>query len=303
MGKKKPLSHFSPVLANKYWEAGEGYLSYFYCPYRKAVHTEPKGRRQWGRKRGLYTWDVENSLDNDLETKVGPIYEKILSFCELSVDERYLWSQFLTSQLVRTPTFLRYETEVCKKLGITEKPDHDRVGCLECGDLHYIARRDWIYLIAHKDDYFVRSDNPVLQSGFIERQKTCLFYPLTPKVCFVACSMPDEWDPFSSHPKETGGYELEKGVAHMINFHLARAANESLIINPKHDGIIAEKMFSDILGIYPQPPFSLYSPHSSECEEAYNSINRIMSWVDGVDYPSWLPFELEPFYRDRKKHV
>lgn len=253
----KPLSHFSPVLANKYWEDGEGYLAYFYCPYKKVIKTDTKGKRQWGRKRGLYTWAVENSLDKDLETKVGPIYEKILSFEELSVDDRFLWSQFLLSQLVRTPTYIKYETAVHKKLNITAKPDHDRVGCLECGDLHYIARRDWVLLFAHDDDYFVRSDNPVLLSGFIERKETCLFYPLTPRICFVACSMLEDWEPFSSVPKETVGNKLEKGMAHAINFHLARAAFGSLIINPKHDGAVSEKMFSDILGVYPHSPLFL----------------------------------------------
>lgn len=146
---KKPLSHFSPVLANKYWEDGEGYLAYFFCPFTKVVKPKPQGKRQWGRKRGLYTWDVENSLDKGLETKVGPVYEKILSFLELSIEERFLWSQFLLSQLIRTPTYIKYETAVHKKLNISNKPEHDRVGCLECGDLHFIARRDWALLFAH----------------------------------------------------------------------------------------------------------------------------------------------------------
>jgi len=296
---KKPLSHFSPVLANKYWGDDDGYLSYFYCPYKKVVKTDPKGKRQWGRERGLYSWNVENSLSKNLETKVGPIYEKILSFEELSIDERIIWSQFLMSQLVRTPTYMRYEQAIREKLHIDEKPVHDRVGCTECGDLHYVARRDWVLLLAHSDDYFVRSDNPVLQSGFIERNETCLFYPLTPRICFVACSMHDDWLPFSSIPKETVGYKLEKRMAHVINFHLARLASESLIINPRHDGTVAGVMFPDVLGSYPQPPFPLHSPIALEVDKAYESINKIMEWVDGVIYPSWVPFELEPFYRKK----
>lgn len=98
--------------------------------------------------------------------------------------------------------------------------------------------------------------------------------------------MLEGWEPYSSVPKETVGYELEKGMAHAINFHLARSASESLIINPRHDGVVSEGMFSDILGGYPQPPFSLHSPEPSEVQDAYGSINRIMSWVDGVEYPS-----------------
>jgi hypothetical protein len=129
------------------------------------------------------------------------------------------------SQTVRTPTFIRYERRIREALEIEEEPMHDRVGCKECMDLTCITSRDWCYLLAHADDHFVRSDNPVLLTGFVERAQTCLYYPLTPKLCFVACSMPIGWVPV--HPEQSGlnqmkGCQLEKGGAHMINFHLAR---------------------------------------------------------------------------------
>ncbi|GAF87395.1 unnamed protein product, partial [marine sediment metagenome] len=92
-------------------------------------------------------------------------------------------------------------------------------------------------------------------------------------------------------------YELEKGGAHFINFHFARAAGESLIISPEHDGLIAETMFLEMLGEYPQPPFSLHTSSVDEINDAYKSIQRIMSETDGIDYPAWLPFELEPYYQ------
>ncbi|NOZ11645.1 MAG: DUF4238 domain-containing protein [Gammaproteobacteria bacterium] len=303
MAKKKPLSHFSPVFSNKYWANENAYLSYFYCQYEKEVKSTPQGKKQWGRKRGLYTWDVERALDRDLETKVAPIYEKLLIPEELIPSERIVWSQFLMSQLVRTPTFIRYETAGIRyetagkeKWGIDNEPLHDRVGCTECGDLYYIANRDWYLLIAYEDDYFVRSDNPVLLSGFVEESKTCLYYPLTPKVCFVACSMPNDWPVFTYKPKNTYGHRMDKGAAHILNFHLARAASESLIISPGCKGEIADRMFGDILGKYPQPPFTLHSPSNDDVEQAYISINEIMNYTDGLEYPSWKPFEAEPFY-------
>ena len=112
--------------------------------------------------------------------------------------------------------------------------------------------------------------------------------------------MPEEWDAFSHTPKETFGYELEKGGAHFINFHLAKAAGESLIISPKHDGLIADRMYKDILGVYPQPPFSLHTPNvRDELDNAYESIRIIMSETDDTVYPSWQPFELEPYYQTR----
>lgn len=297
---RPPLSHYSPKFANKAWADTDYYTSYFSCPHSLEIKKSPMGWKQWGRKRGIYSWDVENSLAQNLENETKPIYEKICSYQEITFSERIAWSQFILSQLVRTPTFMRYENKMSEIFGIIEKPKHDRVGCKECGDLNYVANRDWCLLISHKDDFFVRSDNPVLQTGFIERPETCLFYPMTPNLCFVACSMPKNWNPLSDKPKETWGYKLSKGIAHLFNFYLAKAADESLIISPKHDGIVAEKMFSNILGIYPQPPFLLHILNSNlETNKAFESIRILMSETDGVKYPSWHPTELEPFYQTK----
>ncbi|MXS82165.1 DUF4238 domain-containing protein [Nitrosomonas oligotropha] len=299
---KLPLSHYSPVLANKAWSGAEGYISYTRCTFDSSIKKIPMGKRQWGRKRGLYSWKVERALAENLENHIAPIYQRIMNFNEICEDERIVWSQFLLSQFVRTPTFMEYEKTTCKQLNIEDKTKNDRVGCKECKDLNYIVNRDWYLLIAHKDDYFVRSDNPILISGFIERPETCIFYPLNPKICFVACSMQQDWNAFSHKPKETYGHYLEKGGAHFINFHFARAAKDSLIINPSHVGPIADTMFLEILGLYPQPPFLLHSPQPHEMEEAFESINIIMSATDGLKYPSWTPFELEPFFNRVEKN-
>ena len=297
---KAPLSHYSPKFANKAWADINGYTSYFNCPYSSETKKSNKGWRQWGRKRGLYSWKVENALDKYLETEAGPIYEKICGFNKITDEERIIWAQFLLSQLVRTPTFMKYEKMACEINGIKELPKHDRVGCRECGDLNFVANRDWCLLLAHDDDYFVRSDNPVLQTGFIENPETCLFYPMTPKLCFVACSMRPDWNAYTEYPSETLGYKLTKGGAHLYNFHLARAAGESLIISPEHDGNIAEVMYSDILGEYPQPPFSLHTINeSSAIKNSLESIRIIMSKTDGLEYPDWGVKEIEPFYQTK----
>lgn len=294
---KSLLSHYSPKFANKAWAENDGYMSYFSCSHSGEIKKSPKGWKQWGRKRGLYTLPVETALDKELETLASPIYEKIVSYNELPENERFIWSQFLLSQLVRTPTYMKYESEARKLFGITEVPKHCRVGCKDCMDLYYVANRDWCLLLAHEDDFFVRSDNPVFQSGFIDLPDTCLFYPLSPKLCFVACSMQGNWNAFSNKPNETCGYQLPKGGAHMFNFYLAKAAGESLIISPNDDGEIAEKMYGDILGSYPQPPFSLHVLKGEKPENAFESIRKIMSCTDGFEYPNWRVDELEPFYQ------
>lgn len=297
LAKKSPVSHYSPVFTNKLWADEKGYISFFSCPHTQTVKKSMKGIKHWGRQRGLYTWAVENALNTELENDAAIIYNKILSCKEINLEERIVWAQFILSQLTRTPTYIRYENFVKSIFNITDTPAHDRVGCKECTDLNFVANRDWCLLVAHKDDYFVRTDNPVLQTGFVERPESCLFYPLSPRLCFVACSMAENWDAFFHIPNETNAYELEKGAAHMINFYLAKAAGQSLIISPKHDGLIAERMFSEVLGEYPQVPFSLHTPRYTEFDEAYKSIQNIMSQADGLNYPSWEIYDLEPFYQ------
>lgn len=294
---KPPLSHYAPKFANKAWADDDKYISYLFCPYSGEVKKKPNGWKQWGRRRGLYNWSVENALNIELETTTTPIYEKICSYNEITYEERIIWAQFLLSQLVRTPTYIRYEKKAREIFGIIEKPLHDRVGCRECSDLNFVTKRDWCLLRAHEDDFFVRSDNPVLQTGFIELPNTCLFYPLTPKLCFVACSMGNNWDVATNEPNETCGYQLAKGAAHFYNYHLAKSAGESLIIPPKNDGMIVERMYKDILGAYPQPPFLLHILSDNNPEEAFESIRKIMSSTDGSEYPRWRPTELEPFYQ------
>ena len=295
---KPPLSHYSPIFANKRWADQAGYISYYRDKHRNKIAKTPQGFRQWGRRRGLYSWDIETALSAEIETDAAKIYESLCQFEELDLDSRIIWAQFLLSQVVRTPTFLRYEKGIQKLTGISNELEHYLVGCRECGDLACITSRRWCFLIAHEDDFFIRSDNPVFLSGFIERRETCLFYPLSPEVCFVACSMPEGWQP--KHPlpyqiPESCGYLLEKGGAWFFNFQFARSASESLILCPTKDGRLSDAMFYDVLGHYPQPPFPLHTTFFNNVDETLESIRFVMGIVDNVNYPKWRS-ELEPFF-------
>ena len=297
---KPPLSHYSPKSLNKAWADKSGYISYFSSPFTGETEKEPKGWKQWGRQRGLYNWSVEKHLETELETPIRPIYEKLCSFKILDIDERMLWSQFLLSQLVRTPSFIRYEEIACEIHSIEKKLENDRVGCSDCFDLYSVANRDWCYLVAHEDDYFVRTDNPVFQTGFIELPESCLFYPLTPRLCFVACSMGEDWSAQDHNPAEIIGYKLEKGGAHFYNFYLTKAVSNTLIIPPGQDKEYIEVMYNEVLGLYPQPPFSLHAVSNLNHQaQAFESIRALMSIADEVEYAEWLPLEIAPFYQRR----
>ncbi|MCD9490246.1 DUF4238 domain-containing protein [Photobacterium phosphoreum] len=296
---KKPLSHYVPKFSNKYWADDSNFMSYFSGEYTSSIKKEPRGYKQWGRVRGLYSWDVEHALDRELETKVAPIYGKLAEINELNQNEKLIWAQFILSQLVRTPSFIKYEQKA-KELSGKDfiSPKHDRVGCAHCLDLNYIKNRDWMILIAHDDDYFVRTDNPVLLTGFVEKEDTCLYYPLTPKICFVACSMHSNWDAFEDNLNPTLVYNTTKGWAHMLNFYLAKCAGQSLILSPDHDGLIADNMFKQVLGIYPQPPFLIHKIENiEEYDSAYKSILHIMSEADNYNYPEWNVADIHPIYQ------
>jgi hypothetical protein len=74
------------------------------------------------------------------------------------------------------------------------------------------------------------------------------------------------------------------------------------VLSPEDDGDIAERMFGDVLGVYPQPPFALHAPQAHEMPRAYASIRTIMSKVDRLDYSEWHP-ELEPFSRPEESKL
>ncbi|HDM8199298.1 TPA: DUF4238 domain-containing protein [Vibrio harveyi] len=299
MAKKKPLSHYVPKFSNKYWADESNFVSYFWCEFSSSVKKGTKGKKQWGRERGLYSWAVEHALDKELETKVAPLYEKLITYNELSKDERFLWAQFILSQLVRTPSYIEYEKRAVELTGVESQPMCDRVGCQECLDLSYVANRNWLLLKTHADDYLVRTDNPVLQTGFIELPSSYLIYPLTPHLCFVATPMNDSWSPFEHNNNPIMGYQMAKGWAHMVNFYLAKSAYRSLVLSPEHAGVISDTMFTDVLGSYTQPPFSLHVVENELATSAFESIRQIMSIVDGFDYPTWEIERLTPDYPEK----
>ena len=72
MKNKTNKNHFSPVFANQYWTnevSGWHYKYYYYCPYRKCVvdSQKDKGKTAWGYEFHLYSQELEDRLDSELE--------------------------------------------------------------------------------------------------------------------------------------------------------------------------------------------------------------------------------------------
>lgn len=300
-GHKK--NHYSPVFANSYWtnqQKGNHYAHYYRCPYDANVKVSPhgKGRKAWGHKKNLYTKKLENRLDKELEEPSSKIYKKLVQGEKLNANERCKWGQFILSQFVRMPTFQRYQN-IALNLTKTSKPPlpNEIIGCEYCYDNRYVACRNWVILIAHRDDQFIRTDNPVYMTGFISHPNTTIFYPLTPKKCFVACSMPEillamkeEGIPF---PKQEE-VKLEKGDAFYLNFEFSKAADDSIIMDREYDNQDIGNLIKDTLGVYPQVPFLLHDPKPLEIVQATESLRYIMSIADEIEYPikehPWNPY-------------
>lgn len=288
-------NHFSPVFANKRWtdaSYGNRYKRFYFCDQRQMVVEASRdiGKTGWGYEHDLYSTVLENRMDAELETFVEPIYEKLICAEILSTEERMRWGQFIITQACRTPSFFKYRDYVEDLTGGNYRYKDTVIGCIGCPENKNIACRNWVVLQAHEDDFFVRTDNPVFMNGFIEMPNTTVFYPLSPKHCFVACStleyipvLKGERPPF---PKQDT-LQLEKGDAYTINFELIKSANrEAIMAIPNYNSAIST-MHLEILGTYPQIPYLMSQARNPmQAIEESDRLIEIMSIVDKVEYPS-----------------
>jgi len=287
-------NHFSPVFANKRWtdeSNGNKYKIFYFCKKRKQVVEAKRdvGKSGWGYEHDLYSDELEARLGIELETLVEPIYEKLMLNEVLSLEERMRWAQFIITQACRTPSFLKYRDHIETYLSGDFSYKDTLIGCVGCEENKYIAARNWVVLQAHEEDFFVRTDNPVFMNGFIEMPNTTVFYPLSPKKCFVACSTLDRIPVLESEtlpfPKQDS-LQLEKGDAHAINYELIKSANHEAIMAIPNYSSLARTMHLELLDIYPQIPYLMSKADNAVlAQEEVDRLVNIMSMVDKVDYP------------------
>ncbi len=66
-------THYSPVFANEQWASnsqGKRYTCYYRNERARQVTTSNPGRRQWGRRRKLWSRRVELALNRELKSPV-----------------------------------------------------------------------------------------------------------------------------------------------------------------------------------------------------------------------------------------
>lgn len=305
MKKKTNKNHFSPVFANKHWtdqSSNFEYKYYYYCQHRKQVidSGKDKGKTAWGYEYNLYSQELEDRLDSDLENHSSILYEKLINQIKLTPTERLKWSQFIITQAVRTPSFFKYRDYIETQNNGDFSYKNTILGCVNCIENQYVANRDWYILRAHKEDFFIRTDNPVYMTGFLENPKCTIFYPLTPELCFVACSYVENiplLKGFEVQKPKQDIIQLEQGDTYTINFELIKSANNSIIVAKRNNNHVINKISLDVLGTFPQIPFFLSSASNDFAESIeIEKIINIMSIVDDIDYPYFKDYPFSPFY-------
>ena len=149
MKKQTKKNHFSPVFANRYWTSEENgwvYSYYYYSKNRKKVvkANRDKGKTAWGYKKNLYSQEIEDRFDKELENESAQLYEKLVDGILLNTDERMKWGQYIISQALRVPSFLKYYDKLLE-IGDYDSSYKDIViGCPSCHENKYIACRNWL---------------------------------------------------------------------------------------------------------------------------------------------------------------
>lgn len=289
-------NHFAPKFANKEWAIDGKVMHYYRSQHTNELVAKPKGWTTWGQRRKLWSNEIERNLAQDLEDETSIIYRKMIRYRELNERERMKWAQFILSQIVRTPNFMRYEKFASETLfpEIKTHLGHERVGCEQCGDLFWISQRKWLLIVLKENSELIRTDNPVFLTGFIDRPSSAIFYPLTPRLLWVAQSMPVDWKPNwqNGHKGKYIGAEKGSTFSFLLNFHFIRSAREFITRTDQN-----EETFSHIaegaLGSYPMPPFSLHILNGAEENKAFESIRMIMCICDDKPYARWHSSELE----------
>lgn len=292
-------NHYVPVFTNKAWKDESkdwSYKTYSKINGQIIEHTKSLGKKSWGYESNFYSQALEDLFRDEIEIPSIIPYQKLINQETLTYKERIKWSQFLITQAIRTPSFFNYRKKAGEFLNQNFNFDESIIGCVHCVQNKLIADRNWIILKAHKEDYFIRTDNPVYMTGFLENDTTTIFYPLTPNLCFVACSEVFLQKLMGLQPNQEY-FQLEKGDAYAINFELLKSAYKTVILRGEHNSIFSSHLIKSTLGVFPQIPYFMMSANNGIAEyEATKQLTHLMSITDEKEYPEVRDYPFNPFY-------
>jgi hypothetical protein len=252
--------HYTPAFANRYWASKpKGLIRVYSRRVDHQIQASDVGYSAWGRATRLYSQRLEK-LFGLIEGDAQQPYSKLLSVVPLTENERRRWIAFLIAQRLRTPRSIRVQLVGLKRLILQRRiPYSTKVADLRAAyetlftnnDVfaHFyrlVDARAWQIWRAASGTHFLRSDEPLLILGSVNRSNWQLIYPLSPRRCFVVgpASRADETAarivPFSRLLSDVETAETNRRVA--------RSARLSVIARPVEDDQAVWELLSAHLG-------------------------------------------------------
>jgi Protein of unknown function (DUF4238) len=205
------------------------------------------GPVKWGQEEGLYPQELEDALVN-LERIVAPIYRCFLTNQPLDLRQRLLWSHWLLCQYSRTPAFIvdfaKLEEDILAQfpnlrqwaavINTEErlKSALDNISSITTSKklVPFLAVRDWVVCETAVGSCFLRTDDPIVITGSLIREKTQILYPLSPRQCFVATVL-------GNFPPSAflGSYRLSHGESFQIFNLITSQADREVVVHPDDD--------------------------------------------------------------------
>jgi hypothetical protein len=191
-------NHYIPTFTAKPWADAAREVRVFKRAVGGHLLVRTRGYRTFGHERFLYPQHLENWFA-DIEQAARRPYGKLVTTEVLTEEDRYFWIAFLTTQFLRTPSFM---AAIAKQLRARARRERwpwpmtpallrsahaqlfneDRVSA----QYHRrFAGKRWSIQTAAADRAFPRTDSPVVAAGLDADGSWRCYYPLTPTQCFV----------------------------------------------------------------------------------------------------------------------
>lgn len=245
MPKETRSNHFSPKFSNQFWAGKAGAITRLFRGERGEIWNGRTSAKMWGCKEGLYTQAVEDGYEK-VETRIAPLYKKLMAHVALSPIERLHWSQWILCQFARTPTIMLELAEmpgdIFKALNFECDLPRDTVGKnlkgqeslgleFPCSQelIGFIALRDWVILRPSEGEFFIKGDVPVMIRGAFIEDDARIVYPLSPDRCFVATVL----GTFPPHQLQAD-VQLKPGGTKQFHQMIASVSEREVICRPDH---------------------------------------------------------------------
>lgn len=259
--KQTTNNHYSPVFTNEPWANSDGLIiSLRREAGSKNIVRGRTGPKKWGAEKYLYSQALEDALER-IESRVAPVYRKLLANDPLTPTDRLTWSRWILCQFSRTPShilelagleedvFASFPGFACDFTPgeIQAKIDAATNGVLDFQDseklIPFIVLRDWLVLRPAAGEFFIKGDVPVVIRGALIDDDATIVYPLSPGHCFVASVLSG----FPPHQIQAE-YRLKPGEAVHYMKLVAACAGCEVICHPGHCSEELDLLVASVLG-------------------------------------------------------